>query len=139
MEFLAPDVDLEIWVNPSGHTIRRQVSTHSQKAEPPSIRDIEPPQSDLRKKLKEIKGQLWPAMADFQGKVESLELNPASEVIKSETSKSRNKVRGLITELSDLNGEAKGVDDSVADEAAEEWMNAMEVYSPILQRYNQIE
>jgi len=134
--------DVEVWVHPSGKTLRRDVSPT--QAAPPKSEKIEDEDelSKLRKKFEDIKRRLWPVMADFESNVERLESKPADEdrsPIDAAIGTSRSKVRNLITDLANLQQEADDIDDSLANEINDEWSSAMEQYSGILARYNGIQ
>jgi hypothetical protein len=133
-------IDVEIWVHPSGKTLRRDVSPT--QAAPPKSPEAEDEVATLRKKFEDIKRRLWSAMADFESNVERLESKPADEdrsPIDAAIGTSRSKVRNLITDLSNLQQEADDIDESLGNEISDEWASAMEQYSGVLARYNAIQ
>ncbi len=139
--------EVEVWVNPSGGTTRRDVSTYKfgqtqagPTKEPP---EVEPPcpESAFNDDLEKIEKKLWPAMANFEGMVERLASNPAgtdTAPIDADISQARNLARNLITDLSNLKDSADqaGDEECMVDLASEHWGSAMEEYTRILQRYN---
>ena len=135
-------IDVEIWVHPSGKTLRRDVSP-TQAAPPKSEKtEDEDELTTLRKKFEDIKRRLWPAMADFESNVERLESKPADEdrsPIDAAIGTSRSKVRNLITDLTNLQQEADDIDESLGNEINDEWASASEQYSGLLARYNAIQ
>jgi hypothetical protein len=135
-------IDVEVWVNPSGNTIRRDVSTYrfgqtEKKEVPPKSQEPTDKVTELRKKLENIARQLGPAMADFERNVERLESNPDSEPIKADISRSLKTVRGLITELVNLYNQNEH--SSEASAILSSWSSAMAQYSRIFNRYNEIQ
>ena len=137
--------EVEVWVHPSGRRISRDVSTYKfgagkKEESPPKL--PEDPVTELLKKLENIQQRLWPAMADFEANVESLESNPQHadrEQIEADIVKGRNAVRRLTGELSDLKRAADDIDESVADRISDVWMDAMEEWGAISTRYYAIQ
>jgi hypothetical protein len=152
--------DVELWVRPSGDITRRDVSTYvfgqtpdsTPGTTPKKIPPVTPPppppppprcpDSEFADQLKDITQKIWPAIAAFENNVERLEANPQGAdraEIETAITTTRTTARNLITELSKLTQDAKDADDDCIDDAAgDEWMNAMEQYSAISQRYNGI-
>jgi len=144
--------EVELWIRPSGDITRRDVSTYEfgkspdTGTEPPPPPPPSPPppcpDSEFADQLKDITQKVWPAIAAFENSVERLEANPQS-ADRAETeaavTTTRSTARNVITELSQLAQDAEDADDDCIDDASEnEWMDAMEQYYAILQRYNGI-
>jgi hypothetical protein len=131
-------IDVELWVNPSGGTIRRDVSTYQygqtekKKEEPPKPQQPTDEVAELRKKLGNIEQRLGPAMADFKRNVEGLESDPDSALIEARISISLKTVRGLITELVNLYNQTQN------REAGAAWSSAMQKYLSIYNKYTDI-
>jgi hypothetical protein len=133
-------IDVEVWVHPSGRTIRRDVSAGdwTKAVEPPL-----PPVDPCGEEFAEIKRRLWRAMADLETDVERLEADPQAPDRSSTEARiaaGRTAVRQLTTKLSDLSVQIKSSDpdDPCLDEINQEWIDAMEQLTRIVERFNGI-
>jgi hypothetical protein len=136
-------IEIEIWVNPVGHTIRRDVSPDQVAPKQQPI--IEPPpcpMSEFADDLKKSEKDMWPAVADYEAKVELLESNPAAvdrPKFEEDISKAKDVVFQLLAHVNNLWSAAGETDDDCAVDVSWDLLtDAWEEYTRINQRYKEI-
>ena len=138
-------IDVEIWVNPSGNTIRRDVSTYqfgqTEKKEelpksqkPPDKVDEVDEVAKLRKKWQDISKRLWPALEAYEDIIARDESDPPGKdpARREAHIATYNTAADLIAELKKLLKQAQGVDKRLADDIRNDWQAAESYMDEIL-------
>jgi hypothetical protein len=125
--------DVEIWVHPTGRTLRRDVSTHRSEA---------PPVADCLQEFHKIRPQIWALVAEVDavvGRLESLPAGGDRTPIDADFQRTAAAIRAQIAEWHKLKDKAEADGDEDCRSEIEEGENEVsEQLDSDLERWNRI-